>query len=475
MAGRALEYQIEPGRRPGTYDALRLGVPAPLRARALFRREHGGDRFARALRLIDEIQTGDARFDPHVFVLSDDPAMQALLADDAVARRAILDLFSDGRVTHVRCNRGRLWLELDATGIVAGGAPSDWLDAVAARHAPALATLQTCLHELPTGEALRAREPFARRETACYAACALVALAGIIAFVFSLGLGLPRPLALDAAERLAGSMTVVAALGLLGTAYALLAGSARTHLVLIEIVLTALPGVWLLARTAAIEFNQAADRSAPIAYEAHVEPRQVTRVSRRLAQLTVERHLLVVSRWPDRRVPRAVAVSARPRPLHRRRVRNDRLSPRPARRSVAAVGRPGPLYPTALGAGRLALAPVNALPRRPRAPRQAGCYPRDTRSRPTMSTTSIKLPPALKARVARLAKSTGRSPHSLIVEAVERHTAAEERMQQFVADALAADADIERTGEAFRAEDVHAWLDRLAKGRKSARPKPWRR
>ena len=92
----------------------------------------------------------------------------------------------------------------------------------------------------------------------------------------------------------------------------------------------------------------------------------------------------------------------------------------------------------------------------------------------TMSTTSVKLPPALKSRVAALAKKTGRSAHSLIVEAVERHTTAEERMQEFVAQALAADADIERTGEMYAAEDVHAWIDRLAAGKKARRPKPWR-
>jgi hypothetical protein len=44
-----------------------------------------------------------------------------------------------------------------------------------------------------------------------------------------------------------------------------------------------------------------------------------------------------------------------------------------------------------------------------------------------------------------------------------------------VREALAADADIERTGEVYRAEDVHAWIERLAKGRKTPRPKPWRR
>ena len=90
-------------------------------------------------------------------------------------------------------------------------------------------------------------------------------------------------------------------------------------------------------------------------------------------------------------------------------------------------------------------------------------------------TTSVKLPPKLKARVTALARKTGRSAHSFIIEAVERHVEREERLQTFVKEALAADADIERTGEVFRAEDVHAWLERLARGQKTARPKLWRR
>lgn len=90
-------------------------------------------------------------------------------------------------------------------------------------------------------------------------------------------------------------------------------------------------------------------------------------------------------------------------------------------------------------------------------------------------TTTVKLPPKLKARVTALARKTGRSAHSFIVEAVERHTQREERVYDFVKEALAADADIERTGEVYRAEDVHAWLERLAKGEKPSRPKLWQR
>ncbi len=91
------------------------------------------------------------------------------------------------------------------------------------------------------------------------------------------------------------------------------------------------------------------------------------------------------------------------------------------------------------------------------------------------ATTTIRLPPKLRARLGALAKQTGRSAHSLIVEAVERHAAYEEQIRSLVKEALAADAEIEDTGEVYRAEDVHAWMQHLAHDGKSARPKPWQR
>jgi predicted transcriptional regulator len=92
-----------------------------------------------------------------------------------------------------------------------------------------------------------------------------------------------------------------------------------------------------------------------------------------------------------------------------------------------------------------------------------------------VATTTIRLPPELRARLQALSEQTGRSAHSIIVEAVERHADYEEQLQALVREALAADARIEETGEVYRAEDVDAWMQRLAKGPHAARPKPWRR
>jgi len=91
------------------------------------------------------------------------------------------------------------------------------------------------------------------------------------------------------------------------------------------------------------------------------------------------------------------------------------------------------------------------------------------------SSTTLKVPRALKTRITRLAKKTGRSPHAFMLEALERQTRREELIEEFTAEALAADREIEEGGEVYAAADVHAWLARLARGDRAERPKPWRR
>lgn len=87
-----------------------------------------------------------------------------------------------------------------------------------------------------------------------------------------------------------------------------------------------------------------------------------------------------------------------------------------------------------------------------------------------MSTTTLKLPDRLKARIARLAEANGQSAHSFMVKALEHVVARAEHMHAFVREAVAADAAIEAGGETYRAEDVYAWLDRLAYNPKAGCP-----
>lgn len=50
----------------------------------------------------------------------------------------------------------------------------------------------------------------------------------------------------------------------------------------------------------------------------------------------------------------------------------------------------------------------------------------------------------------------------------------EQTIAGFVEEALAADRAIEEGDEVYAAADVHAWLARLARGERAARPSSWR-
>lgn len=87
------------------------------------------------------------------------------------------------------------------------------------------------------------------------------------------------------------------------------------------------------------------------------------------------------------------------------------------------------------------------------------------------ATTTLKLPEILKKRIAPLAESAGKTPHAWMVEAIETQATLAEKRRAFIADALAAEKEVERTGLVYRAEDVHRYMRARAAGKKAPRPK----
>ena len=92
-------------------------------------------------------------------------------------------------------------------------------------------------------------------------------------------------------------------------------------------------------------------------------------------------------------------------------------------------------------------------------------------------TTSLKLSPELKKRVAALARREGKSVHAFLIETIERRAKAMESREEFIAAALASREEFLRTGKGYAAKDVHAWLRARAAGKNPRRPKvrTWRK
>jgi predicted transcriptional regulator len=93
-----------------------------------------------------------------------------------------------------------------------------------------------------------------------------------------------------------------------------------------------------------------------------------------------------------------------------------------------------------------------------------------------MPPTTLKLTAELKQRIQAAAKASGTSPHAFMLAALERETHRAEQRRGFIADALAARAEVARSGTGFDAAEVHAHLRARAAGRRTTKPRArrWR-
>ena len=88
------------------------------------------------------------------------------------------------------------------------------------------------------------------------------------------------------------------------------------------------------------------------------------------------------------------------------------------------------------------------------------------------SSTTLKLPTELKARIASLAEASGKTPHAWMVEALEAQAALAEMRRAFLDDTIASAAEVDSGGPLYAMEDVHAYIRALVSGRTTKRPKP---
>ena len=86
------------------------------------------------------------------------------------------------------------------------------------------------------------------------------------------------------------------------------------------------------------------------------------------------------------------------------------------------------------------------------------------------ATTSLKLPDALKATIAKVAAFEGKTAHALMVDTLQ--AAMEDALvrQQFYADGEASYQDTLRTNAVFSGADVKAYVMARVKGGKPGRP-----
>lgn len=87
-----------------------------------------------------------------------------------------------------------------------------------------------------------------------------------------------------------------------------------------------------------------------------------------------------------------------------------------------------------------------------------------------MSTTTIRIPDDLKARIAAAAKRAGTTPHSVTLEAITQRTEEEERRSEFHEVAETRYAATAASGKTIPWNEMRAYLKGQVAGKKPRRP-----
>jgi predicted transcriptional regulator len=87
-----------------------------------------------------------------------------------------------------------------------------------------------------------------------------------------------------------------------------------------------------------------------------------------------------------------------------------------------------------------------------------------------MSTTTIRLPDDLKARIATAAKRAGTTAHGFILEAIAEKTEQAERRADFDVEAEDRYAGIVATGKTIPWQEMRAYLEARMAGKDALRP-----
>lgn len=304
----AYEYEFVRKPKSKTIRQMIVGVDAPKEFDFTFKRESGLDRVFKWLGISVERQFSASDFDRLVYVVSNDHHLFDEVMDDPALLQTVTELFRlnhfDCRISHLHCRNGRLWVVFKVGSLFNDESNIGRLSKAFPRVAESLQSVAGLLKQnLPKSMGAR-RDPFILRAVFVLAVSTGLVINGLL-HAFRLML-FPGAFTVDTTQlwtyaALAGVGILVA---LITLAIYLLGRSARTHLVIIELVLIGALGAVLTAFTEIRDINMELDTSTVQRFEARILDMSINRSRRSGTQ-----HYLHVMDWTGLEDKRRIHVS----------------------------------------------------------------------------------------------------------------------------------------------------------------------
>lgn len=246
----------------GEVKAFKIAIDATEGHDFILKRERSVDRLFKHIGVSREYEIGNSEFDDLIYVISDDKLLHQQLSSSPDLVNAIIRLFSyregmRNKVTELQCNSGRLW----ATFSVIEGYQEHQAPFLAPKLVPHLSRIAEHLKAADYRGSVRGKDPFLIKAAIILAISSGLFLNGLT-HMFRVHFSY-FPINLDKhllmTDTIIASITIITLL--LFVAIRSLGRSARTHIVLIEILITGCIGDGLTTYTQLHEFNMARDRS----------------------------------------------------------------------------------------------------------------------------------------------------------------------------------------------------------------------
>lgn len=256
-----------------------IGIEAPKGYEFSFKHERWYDRLCKAIGLSVEYQVGNAEFDDLVYIVSDDNHLHRQVSANPTIVDAVLRIFRLDAVRHrskveaLHCSSGRLWLRIDARrGFGEGNVAALGREVV-----PWMQKISDALSSAPTSGDSKWRDAFVMKAAVTLAISSGLAINGGVHVMRLIWTKIPftidsTALLMDAL--VIGALVIVA---LVVATVLVLGGSARAHLVLIEILVVGSFGAMATALTELRDANIELDRSAAVTYQARTLEKRVER------------------------------------------------------------------------------------------------------------------------------------------------------------------------------------------------------
>jgi hypothetical protein len=295
--GRELRWSVSRHNKGNAVVSVLLATPVTQGIHFLLRQETFWDRVAKAFGISSEFQTGDRQFDGRVFIVSEEPLVHDALAMDVNLREGVNALTQHRKHWEIYCDGGWLYVQYRGNHGYDRKTPSDKVaEDFANGVGDTLGLMGERVAALGTIAASAASVNRERHIGVFSAVCLVLGVVGLAGFVMSFITGHNHQVVFANTHALAKWVTAGAAVLLLAWLFLGLSRTSRTHSLLVDVLLAALPGVWFATVPAASWYNQNADLAAPT-----LEPVWVETLAQSRGGKGGPRYYVTVRRWPDPR------------------------------------------------------------------------------------------------------------------------------------------------------------------------------